>query len=94
MDSSGINQADKGTELLFRSYKIKPSGIGQPSYLSNLVLILVIRRSLLVATSLLHVHQFQKTSYSRIQNLFQKINHLTPFRKCMCMQESISAKYG
>jgi len=36
----------------------------------------------------------QKKSHSGIQNLSQKISHLTLFRKCMCMQESISAKYG
>ena len=36
----------------------------------------------------------QKISHSRIQNLSQKISHLTQFEKCMCMQESISTKYG
>ena len=35
----------------------------------------------------------KKTSHSRIQNLSQKTSHLTKFRKCMCMQESISTKY-
>jgi len=36
----------------------------------------------------------QKTSHSRIQNLSPKTSHLTVFRKCMHMQESINAKYG
>jgi len=37
----------------------------------------------------------QKTSHPRIQYLSQKTSHLTLlFRECMCMQESISAKYG
>ena len=33
-------------------------------------------------------------SHLRIQNLFQKINHHTLFRKYMCMQELIIIKYG
>jgi len=36
----------------------------------------------------------KKTSHSRIQNLSPKTSHLTVFRKCMHMQESINAKYG
>ena len=35
----------------------------------------------------------QNTSHLGIQNLSPKTSHPTLFRKCMCMQESISAKY-
>ena len=35
----------------------------------------------------------QNTSHPGIQNLSQKTSHPTLFRKCICMQESISAKY-
>jgi len=36
----------------------------------------------------------QKKGHYRIQKLSQKTSHFTLFRKWMCMQESISAKYG
>ena len=36
----------------------------------------------------------KKISHSRIQNLSQKINNPTLFRKYMDMQELISVKYG
>ena len=35
----------------------------------------------------------QNTSHHGIQNLSQKTSHHILFRKCICMQESISAKY-
>jgi len=82
------------------SFGSKISKDGDKQYIEHMIIIRAIKyclprfRSLFALVSIPLTPSVSKNSQSKIQNLSQKISHLTIFRKCICMQESISIKYG